>query len=96
MNFDNLMKVIGVKLTPFKLTEEVTVYIKLPSIKDNAEIADPFKAIFYCVVDESGKQVFDSAEQVEKNVDLTIQLKLNNEIGRVFAEAFKPEDVEVK
>lgn len=96
MDFDTLMKVIGVKLTRFQLTDDVTVYIRLPSIKDNVEVADPFKAIFYCVVDESGKQIFDSAEQIEKNVDLTIQLKLNNEIGRVFAEAFKPEEVEAK
>jgi len=96
MNFDSLMSVIGVKLTPFELTEGVTVYIKLPSIKDNAECADPFKAIFHCIVDESGNQIFDSVEQIEKNVDLTVQLKLNHEIGRVFAEAFKPEDVEAK
>lgn len=96
MNFESLMSVIGIKLTPFEVAEGVTVYIKLPSIRDNADCADPFKAIFHCVVDENGKQIFDSAEQVECNVDLTVQLKLNHEIGRVFEEAFKPEDVEAK
>ena len=48
------------------------------------------------MVDESGKQIFDSPEQVEQNVDLTVQLKLNAEIGKVFAKSFNVEDVEVK
>ena len=59
-------------------------------------VSDPYKAIFYCVVDESGKQIFDSPEQVEQNVDLIVQLKLNAEIGNVFAKSFNVEDVEAK
>ena len=96
MDFTNLMTAIGVKLTPVEITPECTVYIKLPSITQHAEVSDPYKAIFYCVVDESGKQIFDSPEQVEQNVDLTVQLKLNAEIGKVFAKSFNVEDVEAK
>jgi len=96
MDFDNLMKAIGVKLNPLKISDEVTVYIKLPTIKHNAECADPYKAIFYCVVDENGNQIFDSAETVETKVDLMVQLKLNSEINRIFSEAFKEETVEKK
>jgi hypothetical protein len=47
-------------------------------------------------VDEDGKQIFDSPEQVEEKVDLTVQLKLNAEIGNVFAKSFNVEDVEGK
>lgn len=96
MDFSNLMNAIGVKLTPVELTPECTVYIKLPNITQHVECADPYKAIFYCVVDEDGKQIFDSSEQVEEKVDLTVQLKLNAEIGNVFAKSFNVEDVEGK
>ncbi|HDT2076407.1 hypothetical protein [Enterobacter sp. CPE_E1241] len=96
MDFSNLMNTIGVKLTQVELTPECTVYIKLPSITQHTECTDPYKAIFYCVVDEDGKHIFDSPEQVEAKVDLTVQLKLNAEIGNVFAKSFNVEDVEGK
>lgn len=57
MDFSNLMNTIGVKLTQVELTPECTVYIKLPSITQHTECTDPYKAIFYCVVDEDGKQI---------------------------------------
>jgi hypothetical protein len=50
MDFSNLMNAIGVKLTPVELTPECTVYIKLPNITQHVECADPYKAIFYCVL----------------------------------------------
>ena len=82
------MNTIGVKLTQVELTPECTVYIKLPSITQHTECADPYKAIFYCVVDEDGKQIFDSPEQdLEVKADLIVQLKLNAEIGNVFSKS---------
>ncbi|MGP6488932.1 hypothetical protein [Duffyella gerundensis] len=96
MDIANLMKAIGVKMTPFEVAQGITVYIKLPSVSKYSECSDPYKTIFYCVVDEEGKQVFDSAEQVENKVDMTVQVKLNQEISRLFVEAMNIEDVESK
>lgn len=96
MDIANLMKAIGVKKTPFEVAPGMTVYIKLPSVSKYSECSDPYKTIYYCVVDEEGKQIFDSAEQVENEVDMTVQVKLNQEIGRLFVEAMNIEDVESK
>ncbi|WP_147716207.1 hypothetical protein [Klebsiella variicola] len=96
MDFNQLMNAIGVKLSPFEIKPGVSVYIKLPSITKYSECLDPYKTIFYCVVDEDGKQIFESPEQVENSVDLPVQVKLNQEIGRLFTEAMDIESVESK
>lgn len=96
MEFSDLMELIGVKLTPFEIKPGITVYIRLPSLKHNAECSDPFKAIFYCVVDKEGNQIFESTELIENKIDMMIQLKLSAEINRIFDEAFQEETVEKK
>ncbi|EOU9592080.1 hypothetical protein ACOJEA_004780 [Klebsiella aerogenes] len=96
MDFKELMKVIGVKKDSFELAPGFTVYLRLPSITKYVECTDPYNTIYNCVVDENGKPIFESPEQVEKDVELTVQVKLNLELQKKFTEAMNIEDVEKK
>ena len=96
MDIANLMKAIGVKMTPFEVAQGITVYIKLPSVSKYSECSDPYRTHIYCVVDEEGKQIVDSDEQVEDIVEKTVQVRLNQEISRLFVGAMNIEDVASK
>ncbi|EEX4920932.1 TPA: hypothetical protein J6O31_002936 [Escherichia coli] len=96
MDLSNLMTAIGVKKHAFELAPGFTVYIRLPAISKYSECSDPYTTIHYCVVDANGKQLFKSPEQVESEIDMVYQIKLNTEITRIFTEAMNIEEIEKK
>ncbi|CQI92559.1 Uncharacterised protein [Yersinia rohdei] len=95
MNIQNLMEVIGSKLHPVQLTNEFTVYIKLPTLDQFTKCDNSTNTIFHCVVDENGSQLFENTEQVEK-VDLKYLTIMNTEINKVFQESMNVDTSETE
>ncbi|MEG3135663.1 hypothetical protein SC206_19070 [Rouxiella sp. T17] len=85
MNFDELIRVIGIKHTPLELTPEFTVYIKLPTVRDYAKCNSSSSTILHCIVDEEGKPIFKDEEQVEQ-VDFKYHTLMSNEINKILLE----------
>ncbi|HFE3480322.1 TPA: hypothetical protein ACF3IV_000646 [Enterobacter hormaechei] len=96
MNLNDLMSVIGVKTHEFELAPNIVVKIRMPSLAQYSQCTTPFKIIYHCVVDDEGKPLFESPEQIEENVELSVQMKLSQEIDRIFTESMNIDDIEKK
>lgn len=95
MNIQTLMEVIGTKLHPVQLTDEFTVYVKLPTLDTFGKCDNSTNTIFLCIVDADGNKLFESTEQVEK-VDLKYLTIMNTEINKVFQESMNVDPVKTE
>ncbi|MBA0175110.1 hypothetical protein [Pectobacterium carotovorum] len=92
MNFQELIKVLGIKNHRFEI-EGIELYIRLPTVLEYAECDTQIKTIMNCIVNADGKKVFNSEEEVNQ-LDFQYYTKIFQKINELLIEAMS--DMEKK
>lgn len=92
MNFQELIKVLGVKNHKFEI-EGIELYIRLPTVLEYALCDTHSKTIMNCVVDVDGNKIFSSEEEVNQ-LDFQYYTKIYQRINELLIEAMS--DMEKK
>ncbi|MEH0834406.1 hypothetical protein [Pectobacterium cacticida] len=92
MNFQELIKVLGVKNHKFEI-EGIELYIRLPTVLEYALCDTQSKIIMNCVVDVDGNKTFSSEEEVNQ-LDFQYYTKIYQKINELLIEAMS--DMEKK
>ncbi|WP_370558230.1 hypothetical protein NMD96_12880 [Edwardsiella tarda] len=95
MDLKNLKTALKPTREPLVLTPSVTVYIQLPSIGELMDCDTDIKTILHCVVDENGKRLF-STEQDVNDIDLSFQIKMSTAIRELMSKTMDVEAIEKK
>ncbi|MBG0750345.1 MULTISPECIES: hypothetical protein [Pectobacterium] len=92
MNFQELIKVLGVKFHSIEIGG-ITLYVKLPTVLEYALCDTQSKTIMNCVVDVDGNKIFSSEEEVNQ-LDFQYYTKIYQRINELLIEAMS--DMEKK
>ncbi|MCW2478120.1 hypothetical protein [Candidatus Symbiopectobacterium sp. NZEC135] len=94
MNFQELIKVLGVKLHEIEIGG-ITLYVKLPSVLEYSSCDTQSKTIMNCVVDEGGNKVFNTEDEVNQ-LDFQYYTKIYQKINELLIQAMNDNDIEKK
>ncbi|MBA0205504.1 hypothetical protein [Pectobacterium aroidearum] len=92
MNFQELIKVLGIKNHKFEI-EGIELNIRLPTVLEYALCDTQSKTIMNCVVDVDGNKIFSSEEEVNQ-LDFQYYTKIYQKINELLIEAMS--DMEKK
>lgn len=85
MNFQELIKVLGIKTHMFTI-EDIDLYIRLPTVLEYALCDTQVKTIMNCVVDADGNKVFSTEDEVNL-LDFQYYNKIYQKINELLIEA---------
>lgn len=85
MNFQELIKVLGIKNHKFEI-EGIELYIRLPTVLEYALCDTQSKTIMHCVVYVDGNKVFSTEDEVNQ-LDFQYYNKIYQKINELLIEA---------